>query len=526
MGMDRRVFWRGALLFVLLLAFAIRVSGLTAQSMWRDEVDAIQFSQMPLSVMASYFTRPGWNGPLFYLFLRPWIAIAGRTEFGLRYFSSCLSVIAVALLYRLAQTWFSKPVGVLAALLMATSAYMVWYAQELKMYALVCALVLATLLLYHRALRSGDWRIWTLVIVLAWVTAATHIMGSLLVLVIVGLYFAWWPATRTQYRVALVVLGGMALPGILVAPWALPTLIRGGSFGHAFVPLSSMIRTLFHAFSQGITNLAGILPIGVTVFGMVAGTALWTSRDRENVLWRSSQGGGQASAASAVGTKTAAVVSVLSTETPCTLAITARRYVVACWVWLVVPVVALYAITLRVPMFVDRYLIWIGPALYLLVARGVEQIWRRSKAVAILLSILLLLFAGWGIWEQASTPIKSDFRSAAAYVRQHRRPDELVLFHISYVRATFEFYYGDVLPFADGIATDENTTAASVDAAMQQRVTGHDTVWLVLSEPEMWDHRGMTVAWLNEHAQQVSRQDFARVAVIQYRLISRVPSCP
>ena len=185
------------------------------------------------------------------------------------------------------------------------------------------------------------------------------------------------------------------------------------------------------------------------------------------------------------------------------------NHVLALWVWLAAPVLGLYAISLRVPMFVDRYLIWIGPALYLLVARGIEQLGRRLKVLGVLYLALVLFFAGWGIWKQVSAPIKSDFRAAAAYVQQHRRANELVLFHISYVRKTFEYYYGDSTPYVDGIPSDEKTSESDVDAAMRERVAGYETIWLVLSEPEMWDRRGMTVAWLDRNT-RVLRQDFAR----------------
>ena len=116
MKLDRHVLRRGMLLFVVLLAFAIRVSGLTAQSMWRDEIDALAFSQMPVPALLGNFTRAGWNGPLFYLLLRPWVAIAGRSEFGLRYFSTWFGVLGVALIYRLGKAWFLQRTGTVAAL--------------------------------------------------------------------------------------------------------------------------------------------------------------------------------------------------------------------------------------------------------------------------------------------------------------------------------------------------------------------------------------------------------------------------
>jgi hypothetical protein len=118
---------------------------------------------------------------------------------------------------------------------------------------------------------------------------------------------------------------------------------------------------------------------------------------------------------------------------------------------------------------------------------------------------------------QSTLPIKSDFRAAAAYVRALRQPDELILFHISYVQDTFEYYYGPSLPAAGGIPTDAQTTPASVDQAMRARVGERRTVWLVLSEPEMWDARGMTVDWLEANARPDLRADFARVSVTRYR---------
>ncbi len=475
MRTDRRILKQGALLFVLLLAFALRVSGLTAQSMWRDEIDALEFSQASLPTLVGYFVRPGWNGPLFYVFLRPWVALAGRSEFGLRYFSLWFSVLGVALLYRLGRAWFSPPAGALAALLSAVSAYMVWYAQELKMYALVCTLVLVVLYVYRLAIQRADWRLWVAVIILTWVTAGVHIMGALLVPVLVLLFVVWWPRSRSQWKVALVALAGVALPGLVAGPWALPTLLHGGNIGHHFVPLGSMARILLSAFSQGITNFGGDWALVVVVYGMLAGTLLRSGSDQ-------------------------------------------ARPVMTAWVWLATPVLGLYAISLRVPMFVDRYLIWIGPAIYVLVARGIVQLRRRSALLGVVYLILVLGLNGWGVWKQLGEPIKSDFRAAAAFVRQRRRPDELALFHISYVRKTFEYYYGDAAPWADGIPTDEQTRESAVDAEMRAHTAGYETVWLVLSEPEMWDRRGMTVDWLTRHAQLVSRADFARVSVRQYRL--------
>lgn len=481
--MDRQALRNGLLLFVLLLAFAVRISGLTSQSLWRDEVDALRFSQASLPTLLSNFGRVGWNGPLYYVLLRPWVTFAGQSEIALRGFSLCFGVLGVALSYRLGREWFTPLVGGLSALLMACSPYMVWYSQEAKMYTLVCALALATLLVYYRALVSNDWRAWTAVLVLVWCTIGVHIMGGLLVPVLVLLFFVWWRIARTRWPQALVVLAGIIAPVVVALPWAFPLLLRGGDIGHRFLKLPDMLVVMLNAFGRGVLSEGRVIPMALALFCALAGTVLWSRPESEE--------------------------SVLGQE---------PRHVIALWVWLAVPLLGLYAISLRVPMFVDRYLIWIGPAFYMLIARGLDQIRRRSMIVSVLCLVAMLWLSGQGIVQQSTTPIKSDFRGAAAYVQAYRRPGELLLFHISYIRHTFEYYYGDAVPYADGVPTDDATTELAVDAAMRDRTAGHDVVWLVLSEPEMWDRRGMTLGWLETHAEVETRMDLTRVSVIKYRL--------
>ena len=491
--MDRHLLWRGALLLLILLAFGLRVAGLTAQSFWRDETDALRFSTLPLDALLGNFTRGGWNGPLFYVFLRGWLAIAGKTEFAVRFFSLLWSVLGVALLYRVGREWCAPRIGALAALLMACSPYMIWYAQEAKMYALLCALVLVTLVLYRRVLGGGNWRLWLLVVSLIWIATGTHIMGALLVPLLAVLLWVWQPFAASRWREGALALGVSVLPGLVILPWVFRLLIRGGDIGHTFTPLPAMFSTIVYAFGLGIAPLHIPLAVGVFLFVLLAGTVLWAETDL--LSWVQNAVLGRPRPRLAVG-----------------------RCVLAAWAWILVPVVGLWAITLRVPMFVDRYLIWIGPAFYLLAARGLAQIWRRSAVVSGLCVAALVAFSLGTVWQQSAVPIKSDLRAAAAYVAQRRAPDELLLFHISYTRDAFEYYYGDAAPHADGLATDDDTRWEDLHAELSARVAGYEVIWLVLSEPEMWDARGMNAQWLQEHAAVEERAEFSRVSVIKYRL--------
>jgi len=274
-------------------------------------------------------------------------------------------------------------------------------------------------------------------------------------------------------------------------------LWRGPSIGHEFVPFFNMATAMLYAFGRGITSTGGLWPVGLVIFFSLAGILLWpeTGQLIESV-WAALAGQRRE--------------------------IGAPAYVAVLCAWLLVPLLGLLLVSMRVPMFVDRYLIWIGPALLLLIARGYDQLRKRMDVLASLCLVALLLFNGWAVLWQTTTPIKSDFRAAAAYMRDLRRPGEPILFHLSYVRDTFEYYFGPVVPALEGVPTNEQTTSEDVDRAMRAQLErGSDplykVVWLVLSEPEMWDKRGMTVNWLEANARADLRVEFERVSIARYR---------
>ena len=136
---------RWVLVALILLAFALRIYRLQYQSLWRDEVDAIFFATGSWSKLLSMFTAAGENGPLYFVLLRPWLALVGSTEFAARFFSLVFGVLAVPLVYHLGRRLLPATLSLLGALLIATSPYLIWYSQESKMYSLwLCLAVLST----------------------------------------------------------------------------------------------------------------------------------------------------------------------------------------------------------------------------------------------------------------------------------------------------------------------------------------------------------------------------------------------
>ncbi len=491
-----------ALALLSLLAFGWRVVGITSQSLWRDEVDSIHFASRPLAELLATFSRPGENGPLFFALLNPWLAAFGTSEFALRLQAVLPGVLAVPLTYVLARRLLAVAsqgelryrsglalgnVPLLTALLVALNPYLVWYSQEGKMYGWLVVLVLATLLAFLAALGRGRWWRWLLYLVLLAIAALHHVWAILLIPICAVWLLLLWPDYRRRWLPFLLTLAIPALPYFALVGWWQLRLFTTPGFqtGHPFVPLPTMAATLATAFSQGIARTPTMWGISGLTFLLLAGSVLG--------------GKAMADAGSAYAWRRVRVSLLLLS-------------------WLLLPPLLLYLISLSKPLYTDRYVIWIGPALLILLAQGVAalaRVWRPLGWIALTALLTAGLLAGW---RQMQTPIKSDFRAAAAYVEARRQPGDLLLFQIPYNRIVYEYYAGPQAQVIDGRYTNGGSSEAQVDEEMRRDVGQAPAVWLLASEEELWDQRRLVRQWLEEQGEVTDQQAFARVQVARYAL--------
>ena len=207
--------------------------------------------------------------------------------------------------------------------------------------------------------------------------------------------------------------------------------------------------------------------------------------------------------------------------------------------WLLLPVALIYLISLRQPVFTERYLIWIGPAAILVVALGLRVVAQNSgriaPAVIVGFTAYILVFWSYGNWHQKTTPIKYDLRSAVAYIQAHRGdPNALLILQIPHQEWSYRYYTGDFgpNPFAGSdermgrwiggpytnYGQPDDQARAAVDALLRPVTAPGGDVWLMLSEAEMWDARRLTDEWLNQHAVLAEQVDFPGVQVRKYQM--------
>ncbi|HEY4723884.1 MAG TPA: hypothetical protein VII92_18660, partial [Anaerolineae bacterium] len=218
----------------------------------------------------------------------------------------------------------------------------------------------------------------------------------------------------------------------------------------------------------------------------------------------------------------AAVLGLLSQ--PCENCTWTRR--LGLLAWAAIPFLAIYLVSINRPLFTDRYLIWIMPAFYLAVALGVYELWKWWKPLGTIGLAAIVVVGTLGIATQASTPYKSDFRSAAATIKPSIQPDDLIVFQIPYIKYNFDYYFRQPQPSIDGPYTNYpggnndgyQMSEEMVNQSLAATLAGRRDVWLVASEVEMWDRRDLLRRWLNTHGQITQQAGFAQVQIAHYEL--------
>lgn len=352
---------------LILLGFGLRVYRLDYQSMWWDEIMTVARSGMTIPELIQNLIDSRTHLPLYFLLLQVWSEI-GRSEFVLRYFSVMCGVLTIPLLYQTGRLLAGHPSGLLAAFLLAISPFHIWYSQEARMYTFLALNALAAHWFLLRLLRQETRRDWLGYTVTMTFTLLSHYLGVLILIAHYVFFSLQYRHDRTRFKHWFI---SAAIAGSAFAAWFLAVYFIN-SFTqapiswirpvHWYEPLATLL-----AFSVGRTInpaqpfyylafIAYCVPVLVVLF----------------FRHRAAPDG-----------------------PPTTLSL-ARRLLL---IWLGVPLLFLTIISLdwSIPqqrfIYMDRYVISLLPALFLLAAWGIvlvaQQRWAKRWLLAVFMVAVL-----------------------------------------------------------------------------------------------------------------------------------------
>jgi hypothetical protein len=350
----------------LLLVALLGARGLDADAIWYDEWWSVYYAggglygpaspaQVVQRVYENQFVHEN-NPPGYYLALAGWSGLVGWTEFGARALSLLAGLLAVALTYRLGCDLATPVVGLIAATVLGTSAFFIYYLHEMRPYAFSLPFILAVVWAYWRVAtrKGGRWPAVALAVSAAGLLYI-HYFAALAVGAVVLYHLLFVPKTRAWWGPTLL----LVVAGLVFLPWLGATIEAVARLDSADEPFrqasalspGQMVERLLFMFSNG--NMALLLiALAYTVRG-------------------------------------------------------AARPIRLVWWWLLVVVAAVIAINLRFEMLGElRYLIAAWPALALLVGFGISELSKRGVRPV----LVLVIWAGVGVWSVVNaTPLMVAF---------------------------------------------------------------------------------------------------------------------
>ena len=462
---------RRSVLSVVLLAAALRLYHLGAESLWIDEGYSLRDAAGANSLRSIR--------PLYFYMLHWWMRL-GDSESWLRLPSAIFGIGAVALLYLVGRRIYGHKVGLMASLILAVSPLHVNHSQEIRMYSLATLLVIAEVLFFIRYVEAGRTR--DLIACLALAAAAFLAFPlTAFMLAVFNLFFLARVRRRAEsirWYASQCAIGLAAIPLV-------PAFVRvTRDYGEAWtwrmakpgVPDIVRVMRDFNLWRIPPDHRLGALVGGAYAVFVLALAAYGVARAYKGVRW--------------------------------------QTLLVA--LWLAVPLVGTaVASNVLANMWLTRYMIYASPAYYLLTALGLSAIPGRRLFWMALAAVLALPMVRLGsYYGKAHRP---EWRQAVRYIERHLEEGDAIALYRYGNRYSFDYYYSGRAPWV--ALGQTRLTRSSFGGWSDRRIAGMMSaippgrrVWFVLSYHE--DTGGFSIErYIRSHYRVLATRDFVRIRV-------------
>nr|WP_294857951.1 glycosyltransferase family 39 protein [uncultured Fluviicola sp.] len=386
-------------IFFILLGFVVKGLFLGFNSLGGDEPFSVYHSQLSLDHIFGIFQSEN-NPPLHFLLLHYWIKFFGISEFSVRMPSLIFSAFTVLFIYRIGLRFFNLRVAVIASILFTFSTYQVLYAHEARAYALMGFLTAVSMFYYLEIVHSknrNNWKIFWFLLANA-LLIYTHFFGFFILFIQFFFILFQRKLLKAYYRFLILFVGVML---ITYSPYLWLILNRFSSAsGGTWVSPPSGINALYEmlrAFSN--TPVTAVF----TLTGMLVGLVILIIKRRQNP--------------NRIATR-----------------------LVLCWFY--IPFLFMFVISFWIPMFLDRYLMFISIGFPLMVAISTNFIIQNPKFRIIIPALICMLFI---VTIKPNKTNKREVRETVQLVKQLENDQTLVLVAPVHFSLNFIYYYDQEL---------------------------------------------------------------------------------
>lgn len=314
-----------------------------------DEPFSIYHAQMDVSKIIHHLYQ-GNNPPLFEIFLHFWIKLAGISPFSVRFLPAVFSCLTAGTVFLLGARFINLKAGIFAALIFTGSNFHLFFAHEARVYAWFGLLTVISMYLFLSLIedKKSIYR-WIALILVNTTLMYSHYFGIFLI-AIQGISIIAFSEIRKNLFLPYL-LSGIAtlilfLPNIFILVTRFQVSASNGTWIEKPNGIESLYNMLWNFSNQPLTT---VVCIGLLIAALI----------KKIINWKHS--------------KTSTVSKVML-------------------IWFLFPFLALFAISYKIPMFLDRYLIFVSFGYYFSVVVAVQYLFRRERINILFYSLLSILF--------------------------------------------------------------------------------------------------------------------------------------
>lgn len=372
-------------LFFLGLNIFLRSRDIITRDVSLDEPFSIYHAQFNPREIVTFLSNYN-NPPLYELILHYWIKLFGIEPLAIRVLPALFSVFASVSLYFLGKKHFSLLTGITAALILSFSNLSQSYAHDCRVYSLFLLLSILSMNVFLSLIKTSSRRYLLLFTLISTLNIYAH-------------YFA----------IILLALQGLSV--ILFYRKSLKSFIVCSSF--IFILFFPHIFVLVERFTRSASNGTWVKqPEGI--------------ESLYNMLWSFCNQPLTTVFAIVLFIVSIVLIKRSEPEMKCIL------------LWFIIPVFGIFAMSFKIPMYLDRYLIFSAPAFYLLLASVPEQLVQSTRIRITFSAVIVMAFL---FSFQTYSWAERKAGAAISYVKQRHSNGSIVIINPSEFIETFSYHY-------------------------------------------------------------------------------------
>ncbi|MCL4384304.1 glycosyltransferase family 39 protein [Patescibacteria group bacterium] len=469
---------------VVIASLLINLFYLYSQSIRLDEAQSIWVATKSVPTLLK-INGQDVQTPLYTLILHFWMQILGTDIVISRLLSLIFFILTLPFLYFLIKRVTNRATAILGTALFALSPFVLWYSQEARTYTLLTLLATVNHYYFLQIVDSkGEKGRWGYFITGLLGIYSHYFFAFMLLSQAIYLLIKKFESSR-QLTITFILLGACMVN--LFLPWAYYVYTLGLAANTQPIipqPNSFNLLQIYFNFFIGFQNqliqsiVISLWPLFLMIIFFIFTRQVTVKLQRTDYF---------------------VVISIL-------------------------PVLLIYLFSFFKPIFLPRYLIFVTPSLFTLLAWILINFGRQVISIVSVVIIALMLLSLNFQDTSAMTPVKESYREVDKYLVTHATPHDIIAVSAPFTVYPIEYYYGglariDTIPhwnrYVQGPIPPFTTN--ELVSQLKDYAKVYDNIYLVLSYDQ--GYQGKIVDYMDHHYQRLKSMEFpASIDIRVYKL--------